>query len=355
MVKKLKKNTDLIHHSRPFFDAGDENSIIQVLHDRYISSGRKAAFLGKVGAQLLRRKWAIPVQSGTDALVSALKILGLKEGAKVAVPAYICSAPLDALAFLGLRPVPVDIDRNTMAVDAELVNCLKGLEAVIAAHLFGIPAPLHEIRNDNLIEDCAQTLGVKSGARTVGSMGRLSICSFYATKLVTSGHGGMIAGDETGLYRKAMDLFDHDNRDNWEPHLHFRMSDLNAALGISQLKKLDRFISDRRRIASRYAEALGQRKSGNSIFSRFLVVPAKGDAGAVIKMFEKAGIEAKRPVFKPVYIYLGEPARRFPNSAWAHEKIVSIPIYPGMEESHVERIAELLERRKDDLRCWPPA
>ncbi|HBC86883.1 MAG TPA: hypothetical protein DCZ94_08015 [Lentisphaeria bacterium] len=348
-------NKTPIHHSQPFFDSDDENSIIQVLHGRYISSGKRAAFLGKCAARLLGKRWAVPVQSGTDALVSALKILDLKENSGVAVPAYICSAPLDALAILKLRPVPVDIDRRTLAIDVRLANRLDNVSAVIAAHLFGIPAPLHEIRNRNLIEDCAQTLSIRTGGMAVGSMGRISICSFYATKLLTTGHGGIVAGNEEALLEKVLDLFDHDKRNEWEPHLHFLMSDLNAALGLSQIRKLKWFISERKRIAAIYSETLGQGKAARSIFSRFLVIPEKGDAAAVIRMFEKSGIEAKKPVFKPVFMYLGEPARKFPNASWAHDKLVSVPIYPGMKEVQVDRIAKLLEKHKDDLRCWPPA
>ncbi|HCE43555.1 MAG TPA: hypothetical protein DET40_08405 [Lentisphaeria bacterium] len=344
-----------IHHSQPFFDKDDENSLIQVLRSGYISSGKRAAFLGKCVASLLEKRWGIPVQGGTDALAAALKILDLKDNSRVAVPAYVCSAPLDAIAISGLRPVPVDIDRHTLAIDPDLVNRRAGISAVIGAHLFGIPAPLHRIRNRNLIEDCAQTLGAKTEGRMVGSIGRMAICSFYATKLLSTGHGGAIAGNDMELYRMAVDLFDHDKREEWEPHLHYRMSDLNAALGISQMRKLKSFIRERRRVAARYSLALGQKRIADSIFSRFLVVSEKTGAEELAGLFERSGIEAKRPVYKPVFMYLGEPARKFPNASWAHEKIVSVPLYPGMDESQIVKIEIFLEKHRHDLRCWPPA
>jgi dTDP-4-amino-4,6-dideoxygalactose transaminase len=251
--------------------------------------------------------------------------------------------------------VPVDIDRNTLAMDPSAVNRFGGLSAVIAAHLFGIPAPLHLIRNRNLVEDCAQTLAVRVGGRKVGSFGRLSICSFYATKLVTTGHGGAVAGDDPELFRRISDLFDHDNREEWEPHLHYRMSDLNAALGVGQLGKLGRFISCRRRIARRYAGALGCKVLSAGCYSRFLVVSERLDAPELAGLFSSCGIEAKSPVFKPVFMYLGEPASRFPNADWAYRKLVSVPIYPGMEECQVRRIEEKLRRHRNEISCWPPA
>ncbi|MFZ2657130.1 MAG: DegT/DnrJ/EryC1/StrS family aminotransferase [Victivallales bacterium] len=344
-----------IHHSQPFFDEVDETSLIQVLRSRYISSGKRAAFLGKCVAGILEKRWALPVQSGTDALSAALRIMDLKGNSKVAVPAYVCSAPLDAIAISGLSPVPVDIDRSTLAMDPDLVNQQADVSAVIGAHLFGIPAPFHKIENRNLIEDCAQTLGAKTEGRTVGSIGRIAICSFYATKLLTTGHGGALAGNDMKLFERAVDLFDHDKREEWEPHLHFRMSDLNAALGISQLGKLGNFIAERRRIAARYSLALGQGKTADGIFSRFLVVSEKRDAAELAGLFERSGIEAKRPVYKPVFMYLGEPAGKFPNASWAHRKIVSVPLYPGMKESQIGKIEKFLEKHKHDLRCWPPA
>jgi dTDP-4-amino-4,6-dideoxygalactose transaminase len=186
-------------------------------------------------------------------------------------------------------------------------------------------------------------------------VGRLAICSFYATKLMTTGHGGLLAGDETELRDRAMSLFTHDKRDEWEPRLHFLMSDLNASLGLSQLAKLRYFIKERRRIARRYLAALtGSDRLSPGIYSRFIVAAAddapreKVEAG-----FRKAGIDAKRPVHSPLYRYLSLKDRDFPNAAWAHERILSVPLYPGMPEEAVQRIERFLERSRDVIGRWP--
>lgn len=345
-----------IPHSKPYFDRHDKDALLQALHDEFITNGEKAVELGKLTADMLEKNWGIPTQSGTDALTASLYLLNLKPREKVLVPAYICTAPLDALAFFKLRPEPVDIDKKTLAVCVDSVNEKKNIETVIAAHLFGIPAPFHKIEKLNLIEDCAQTLGIKAGGKNVGAFGRLSICSFYATKLLATGHGGLLAGNELELFEKARSLFTHDKREEWFPHLHFLMSDLNAALGISQIKKLHSFITERRNIAKRYMRALtGSAKLTDSIYSRFLVIAEDAGADKMIKRFHIDGIEAQRPVYKPLYKYLNLDDKKFPNAKWAHDCVVSVPIYPGMPESDVKKIEQFLELNKNDLRCWPPA
>ncbi len=343
----------MIPHSRPFFDAEDERALAGALRRRFVTHGEAAERLGREGARLVGKAWGIAVQSGTDALTAALRLLDVGTGDRVALSSYLCGAPLDALAATGARPVLVDADRATLALDVDAVNRLTDIDGVIAAHLFGRPAPVGAIACNRLIEDCAQTLAVRAGDRPVGAWGALSVCSFYGTKLVTSGHGGLLAGDDPVLERAARDLFTHDGREQWRPHLHYFMSDLAAALGLSQLAKIDRFLGERRVLAERYTEALG----GNGIdpdcaYARFLVVAE--NAGAMIASFHAAGIEAKRPVYKPLHLLLGLPPEEFPNATWAHEHIVSVPVYPGIAAEDSARIAAFLREHAHALRCWPP-
>ncbi|MEA2013030.1 MAG: DegT/DnrJ/EryC1/StrS family aminotransferase [Verrucomicrobiota bacterium] len=345
-----------IPHSQPFFDKADEGNLLNVLQKRYVSRGDCAIRFGEKVAGTLSKKWAIPTQSGTDALVAALYILNLPKKSRVIVPAYMCGAAVDALKILDLTPVPIDINRKTLAVEPKWVNEEDNIQAVIAAHLFGIPAPFHLINKKNLIEDCAQTLDIdiENGIK-VGSCGKLSICSFYATKLLTTGHGGAVSGNEELLKERLDQLFSHDKQDSFSFHLHYYMSDLNASLGLSQLNKLDYLIKKRTLIASRYNNVLtGSDRIAHTIYSRYLIVTHEANE-AIIDNFQVAGIEAKRPVYKPVYQYLNLPSENFPNSQWAHNHIVSVPLYPGMSEENIIRIKNFLGEHKDEMCCWPPA
>ena len=346
-----------IAHSKPCIDRMDLEKVGDVLRSGFLSTGSQCVRFGSACAKILGKNWGIPTQSGTDAITAALRLLKLGKDAKIAVPGYICSAVLDAAHIEGITPVPVDIERETLSISPALVNEFADANAVLGAHLFGIPAPLNRIRNKNLIEDCAQTLGIKNcDGIVVGAMGKFSICSFYATKLLTTGHGGLLAGDCAKMQKEAMRLFTHDKQDKWEPHLHFLMSDFNAALGISQAAKLENFIAKRRKVAARFIAAMGGKKLPLSIFSRFLVIPEKeGLTDKIIADFNKRGIEAKKPVFKPLYRYMGLKDKDFPNSCWAHRNIISIPIYPEMEETHIQMLEKNLQEKKNVLRCWPPA
>lgn len=342
----------MICHSQPTFTIDDEISLRNVLRSGFVTNGPTARKFGSEVARLTRRKWGIATQSGTDALVTSLHILGVREGDRVAMPAYMCSSPLDAVAIFRAIPVPVDIDRNTLSIDPSRTNELENIKCVIVPHLFGIPAAVNSIRTEIIIEDCAQTLTMNIDSMPVGAHGLLSICSFYGTKLLATGHGGMVLGNDGDLEKKAIDLLTHDNRENWEPHYHFFMSDLNAALGLSQLQRLQSFIDRRREIAGRYLSALtGNDALPNSIFSRFLVVARNVEHS--LEYFRSQGIEAKRPVYKPISMMLNLNARQYPNTSWAHDHIVSIPIYPGLNESEIEAIIAVLSKKKGELTPFP--
>ena len=344
-----------IHHSKPSLDDKDLKSIQNVVQNAFLSYGELSKRFSMEIAALLKKEYAIAVQSGTDALTAAIYSLNLKKGDTVILPAYVCSALLDAIAANDCIPLPVDISKDTLGVNVDLVNELQdNASAVIAAHLFGIPSPFYKIEHSNLIEDCAQTLNVSIDQHIVGSMGKLSICSFYATKLLTTGHGGAVATSDLQLYEKLLNNFLHDNNNTWEQHHHFLLSDYNASLGISQINKLPQFIIRRQEIAKRFRAALGENIEPiqEYAYSRF-IVESLIPIDTLIEKFNKAGIEAKRPVYLPIYEYLNLPSKNFPNAKWAYEHIVSIPIYPSMEECHIEYIETFLKENKNEMRCRP--
>jgi dTDP-4-amino-4,6-dideoxygalactose transaminase len=254
------------------------------------------------------------------------------------------------LALLNLEPVPVDISPDTLAIDMEKADAATATcEAVLGAHLFGVPAPLHKITGAPLVEDCAQTLGVEVDGRTVGSLGEAAICSFYATKLLAAGHGGLLAFDDDARFAEAVSLVTHDKRDEWEPRMHVAMSDFNAALALAQLRKLPAMIAERRRIAARFAEAVGDPADfARSACSRFILF-TDGASEEMIEKFNSVGIEAKKPVYKPLYAYLGLGDELFPVAAETHKRIVSIPIYPGLSEPEIEFIEETLAGNAGNL------
>jgi dTDP-4-amino-4,6-dideoxygalactose transaminase len=186
-------------------------------------------------------------------------------------------------------------------------------------------------------------------------MGVVSVCSFYATKLLTSGHGGLVATSDAEFFGRMKELTVCDNMDVWTPRRHFRMSDLNAALALAQFERLESMLERRRKLAARFLSAMRQGEpTPGCVYSRFLVV-SEGSAVSALSDFAAAGIEAKRPVYKPLFEYLDRAGNDFPNAAWAWDNLISVPLYPALTEDEVERIESFLEARSDELRRWPPA
>jgi dTDP-4-amino-4,6-dideoxygalactose transaminase len=133
------------------------------------------------------------------------------------------------------------------------------------------------------------------------------------------------------------------------------MSDLNASLGFSQFSKLESMISRRIEVAGRYLAAMKQGvPAPGCVYSRFLVVSERSPDDVCIE-FSDAGIEAKKPVYKPIYACLERDGAKFPNARWAWENLISVPLYPALTDSEIERIESFLESRSHELRRWPPA
>src|SRR5437879_8766588 len=159
-------------------------------------------------------------------------------------------------------PVLVDIEPVTYQLSPQAVS--RGLtrrtKAVIVPHVFGLPANIETLKSHGIpvIEDCAQTLGVTVRGTPVGGAGKLTICSFYATKLLTAGEGGMVLGRDESLVGRVRALRQYDEQNTPERAFNYKMTDMQAALGLCQVARLESFLARRRAIAARYHEAIRQ-------------------------------------------------------------------------------------------------
>ena len=214
-----------------------------------------AAFVGVSGG--------VAVSSGTAALELALRALGVGPGDEVILPSYVCAAPWLATVRVGAEPRVVDIDPTTYAIDPGRASKLLSArtKAIIVPHPFGLPADLTKLQTLGipLIEDCAQTLGATEAGRPVGSVGVMAICSFYATKLLCVGEGGMVLSQDSALLEKCRALRDYDEAPSLDAAAYnYKMTDVQAALGLSQLARFRSFLDRRATIASAYQAALAR-------------------------------------------------------------------------------------------------
>lgn len=227
------------------------------------------------------------------------------------------------------------------------------VKVVIVPHMFGLPAEMTAIQSLGLpvIEDCALALGARNHGGAVGGLGELAVLSFYATKMITTGEGGMVVGDRADLLRRVADQRSYDGRRELRERYNYKMTDLQAALGRVQLGRLESFIRARRRLAALYFRWLGGGpwelpvSSEQHVYYRF-VIRARS-AGRLVARLERRGIDARRPVFRPLHRYLG--LRGFPGAEEAHRRAVSIPLYPALATDDARRVAAALWRAAKEV------
>lgn len=342
----------MIPHSRPTIDEADILDVTSVLRSGNIAQGSVVEKFEQELAGYIGVKSGVATSSGTAALHLALIALDITRKDTVALPSYVCTAVLNAVNYVGASPLLIDTHPDTFNMDVEDLKrkLTPQVKAVIVPHSFGLASDLEEIiaLGIPVIEDCAQSIGATYRNKLTGSFGNISIFSFYATKMITTGEGGMVVSNSEEFLRKIRDLRDYDNRENYGTRYNYKMTDFQAALGLSQLKKLNHFIEIRRKIAQRYNIELKNFCSlpvnhGNDskhIYYRY-VINLRRDAESFLKLSKEKGINCERPIFKPLHRYLNLSGFINTDSVW--EKAVSIPIYPTLTEKNMHIIIEFIK------------
>jgi dTDP-4-amino-4,6-dideoxygalactose transaminase len=340
----------MVPHSRPSIDQKDIEAVTQVLVSANIAQGKKVREFENELSRYVGTKHAIACSTGTAALHLALTGLGVKNGDEVIIPSYVCASPYFATLYSGAKPRIVDIDKADLNVCAETVKrrLTRKVKAIIVPHMFGNSAELDKLLELGipLIEDCAQALGAEYHDQKVGSFGSLSVFSFYATKMITTGEGGMILTNNKDFYANIIDVRDYDKKPLTPLKYNYKMTDFQAALGLSQLNKLQRFIRRRRQIASFYDERLSEFNvvpprdvlCKKPVFYRYVVTVNR--LNHIRKIAKKNGVICEKPVWKPLHRFF--PSVKCPNSDHALKHTLSVPLYPSLKEEEVEYVAKTL-------------
>jgi dTDP-4-amino-4,6-dideoxygalactose transaminase len=224
-------------------------------------------------------------------------------------------------------------------------------KAVIVVHSFGLPAEMDRLMRLGLpvIEAAAQALGATYRGKPVGSLGVAGTFSFYATKLITTGEGGMLTSDDARILATARDLREYDEKEDDRPRFNYKLTDLQAALGLAQFRRLRSFLRRRERISARYRERLEplglaaplSPPDRRRVYYRYVVKGAK-PADHYLRKLRAYGVEARRPVFLPLHRYL--KVEGFPGGDEAWERAVSLPLYPALSDREVERVVAAARR-----------
>src|SRR5687768_7114302 len=264
--------------SQPDITQDEIDAVVDVLHTGTLTLGRRLEQFERTIAKLSGRRHAVGVSSGTAGLHCAMLAAGVEPGDEVITTPFSFVASANAALFVGAKPVFVDIDIKTLNMDVEKVAAAvtPKTKAIVAVEVFGHPGgmvALEQIAQQHemvLIEDACEGFGGQFAERKVGSFGRAGVFAFYPNKQITTGEGGMIVTDDDTFAASCRALRNQGREGMaWLAHqrlgYNYRLSEINAALGVAQMQRLDELLEARRRVAVQYIERL--------MTSRFVIVP----------------------------------------------------------------------------------
>jgi perosamine synthetase len=345
MKNQLESDLRFIPHSRPTLGEAEIQAVTEVIRSGHIAEGQVVQRFEEAFAQKMGVEHAVATSSGTAALHLALLAMDIGPGDEVIIPSYVCAALLHAVQYVGARPVPAEIDPSTFNIDPADVQkrITPRTRALIVPHMFGLAADLNELLKMDvpIIEDCAQAVGGTYRQKPLGSFGDIAVFSFYATKVMATGEGGMITANSPDIIEHIRDLKIYDNKDADKVRYNYKMTDVQAALGEVQLERLDGLIETRRKIAFQYLDTMKSleidlpSKDEGHIYFRF-VIGVDPDCGWHLQKLGQKGIGCARPVFLPIHRHLKIDGYPVTDKAW--ERSLSVPIYPSLSTAEIEQV-----------------
>jgi len=339
----------VISHYLPEITEADVLAVANALRVRHLAQGEETVVLERTLAESFAGAEVVGVASGTAALYLALCALGLKRGAKVVIPSYTCNSLYAAVAHAGGVPVCADVQPGGVTVSRETVARVldSDVAAAIIPHTLGYRADVEGIAalGVPVIEDCAQVFPEADGpAAGLGRLGTLATLSFYATKLLAGGEGGAVVARDPAV-AASIRAWRHCDAAEPDPRaFNFKMTDLGAALVRSQLARLPARLAACRRLATTYdaqlgAWALARQAPAPQVTPFRYLLRTGGRAEAFISDAAAAGIECRRPVWRPLHHTLGGDC---PESDRTFADVVSIPSYPGLTQDCALQVAQRL-------------
>ncbi len=309
---------------------------------------------------------AIGVASGTDALHLAIEACDIGEGDEVITTPFTFFATAEAIIYTGARPVFVDIELDTFNMDSGKIEekITPRTKAILPVHLFGHPCDMGKIsdlakrHNLSVIEDCAQAAGAEVEGKKVGSFGSAGCFSFYPSKnLGAYGDGGMITLNDQDLYDAVKSLRNHGSRGSYlhdSVGFNSRLDEIQAGILLIKLKRLDEYNRKRRQNASLYRSLLcdsvrcpSEREGNSHVYNQYTIMA--GNRDVIQKTLKEQSVSSVVYYPRPLHLqkalsFLGHGEGDFPNAEQASREVLSLPMYPELEGSNIEKIAEIIRR-----------
>ena len=332
----------VIPHSKPWITDEDNQSVNTVLKSNMIAQGNLTEQFEQSICSYLNINSGVATSSGTAALILAFRVLKITKGAEIILPSYVCRSVLDAIVSVGAIPVLCDIGEQWVMTTKEIAHHISSkTAAIIAVHIFGLPVDIKSLRIFNvfIIEDACQAFGLNIDGYMAGSLGDIGILSFHATKCLTTGEGGMLVSNNTQFIHDAKCI---------KSYFPVLLSDMQAALGLSQLSRYSMFIERRRLIKLKYTETLQhlsflELPDNNIDFTfRFSFRDHSNISDLKEKMLKK-NICIRKGVDRLLHRESGLSDNDFPNTVSTYEQTVSIPYYPALSDSESDEVLNALK------------
>ena len=364
----------MIPVNKPLMGREEINAATRVLKSGILTgrlgSGPMAKKFEEQFAKFSGAKHAIAVNSGTAALHMSLWAKDIKAGDEVILPSFTFIATAEAVALVGAKPVFVDIKPNTYNIDPEKVETAvtDKTKAVMPVDLYGLPAEMDKIReiadkhNLLVVEDAAQAHGASYRGKPPGAFADVACWSLYASKNMTTGEGGMLTTDNDEYAEKLRLLRSHGEKEEYNAALlghNYRMPEIEAAIGIEQLKKLPTFVEKRRKNAETLTRKLSNLKQlvlpieprgRRSSWYLYTVRLRKGtakDRDVIIQELRRRGVGAAVYYHTPIHLmpyYCKHEKYSLPETEKAAQQVFSLPVHPGLKTAEVNYVAESVKR-----------
>ena len=378
----MRASTDFVPFALPSLGREEENAVLEVLHSGWLTTGKVAHAFEREFADFLGVSHALAVNSATSGLHLALEALGVGPGCIVVTSPYTFTSTAAVARHLGAEVRFCDVSREDYNIDPEALETIlskePGIRAVIPVHVGGYPCRMEAIlkvarsHGCAVVEDAAHAFPLRTDEGMAGSLGDIGVFSFYATKTITTGEGGMIVTADDGLARRMSLMRLHGfDREVWDRYTSreaswsygiseagykYNLPDLLAAIGREQLKKADRFLEERRTIADRYLSAFAAEPAfelpplhRSHTWHLFSLRLRRGtlsiDRDAFIEHLAGRGIGCSVH-FIPLHLmkywserYALRP-EDFPEALDKYRRTISLPIWQGMSAGQVDRVIE---------------
>lgn len=369
----------MIPYGKQTIDQDDIQAVVDVLKSDFLTTGPKIAEFEQTVADYVGAKYAVAISNGTSALHAACFAAGIGPGDEVITTPLTFAASANCVLYCGGTPVFADVDPKTYNIDPEDIRrkITDRTKAIIAVHLAGQPCDMdaiHSIAHEYgliVIEDGAHALGSVYKGKKVGSLSDMTTFSFHPVKPITTGEGGMIVTDNEDFYKKMILFRSHGiTRDDsmmtrndgpwfyqqFDLGYNYRITDIQCALGCSQMKKLDRFLARRKEIVAHYNEAFAdcdniitpyQLSDTESGWHLYIVQVKNCDRRQVFEKMREKGIGVNVhyiPVYMhPYYQEHGYENVHCANAEEIYSHIISLPLYPGLTSEQQDYVIDTLK------------